>query len=102
LPSPPGPILRSVVAAQTIPARPVSPKCPRRDFGGAFRTLLSEGSSHPLRAPLPAERILAVPPPLFILRQPTTAAGAEFVRAGDRGRTGDLVLGNPFEDDEVT
>jgi hypothetical protein len=32
----------------------------------------------------------------------TAAAEAKFVRAGDRGRTGDLVLGNPFEDDEGT
>ena len=45
------------------------------------------------------ERILAAPPPLFLLHQPTDAAEAEFLRAQDRGRT-DLVLGNPFEDVE--
>jgi hypothetical protein len=36
----------------------------------------------------------------------TTAFGhlfeVEFGRAHDRSRTGDLVLGNPFEDDEET
>jgi hypothetical protein len=33
------------------------------------------------------------PPSLLILRQSTAAAEADFARAGDRGRTGDLVLG---------
>src|SRR5262249_28883176 len=32
-----------VTAVQTTPARQVSPKCPRSDFGGAFRRLHSGG-----------------------------------------------------------
>ena len=37
------------------------------------------------------------PPSLLILRQPPAAAEADFARAGDRGRTGDLVLGKPID-----